>query len=318
METETRTPRPSRNRPSAPKTSYPRRSDWQNLTGVINSPDPQAQDSMFAGGNKESAPGNWSIETQAGGVTPGKSNIISAWSKADPQPASTFLYMSFLRAATTGDTFLTFELNQVKGLWENAKKAEIPCRTTGDVLIAYNVSGGTKVSVVFYTWVTDTSTTVVIPPDPTPHECAKTGHFEPTEGAAVKSPLSQGAINSTEITNYLTDTANSPTPKKFPAGSFGEAALNLTGIFENAKLGSCFAFGQMWMSSRSSESIDSQLQDYVARSGSRRTAARSRVASSTMPTAAAKTNRASLASKGGRSSSSTRPARKCCRPRRPA
>ena len=30
--------------------------------------------------------------------------------------------------------------------------------------------------------------------------------------------------------------------------SFGESALNLTAIFENAKLGPCFAFGQMWMS----------------------------------------------------------------------
>jgi len=69
-------------------------------------------------------------------------------------------------------------------------------------------------------------------------------------------------MNATEITNYLTDTANE-TPAKFGAGKFGEAVLNLTGFFEHAKLGSCFAFGQMWMSSRSSESIESQLQDYV-------------------------------------------------------
>src|SRR5205085_3970127 len=62
----------------------------------------------------------------------------------------------------------------------------------------------------------------------------------------------------------LTDTANSPSPTTFPAGSFGEAALNLTAIFENANLGPCFSFGQMWMSSRSSESIESQLQDYVS------------------------------------------------------
>jgi SdrD B-like domain len=237
--------------------------DWQNEPGVVNSPDAQAEDTIFSGGNKESAPESWVIETQAGGATPGKTNIISAWSKADPQPASTFLYMSFERAATTGDTYLTFELNQVKGLWENQKKATIPCRTTGDILISYNVGGGMKVSVTFYRWSTDTSQSVVIPPDPTPHACAKTGHFEPAEGTPVESPLSQGAMNSSEITNYLTDTANQPTPTKFAAGSFGEAALNLTGIFEAAKLGSCFAFGQMWMSSRSSEAIDSQLQDYL-------------------------------------------------------
>src|SRR5262249_47250812 len=112
--------------------------DWQNLAGVINSPDPQAQDTMFSGGNKETAPGSWEIELKAGGVTPGKANILSGWSQADPEPAATFLNMAFEREATTGDTFLTFELNQVKGVWENAKKAKIPCRTTGDILIAYN------------------------------------------------------------------------------------------------------------------------------------------------------------------------------------
>src|SRR6476619_4322167 len=201
----------------------PTSTDWQNLAGVMNSPDPQAQDTMFGGGDKETAPEKWDIEMQAGGVTPGKTNIISAWSKADPQPAATYLYMAFERAATTGDTFLTFELNQVKGLWEDEKKAKIPCRTTGDILIAYNVGGGSKVSVVFYRWVTDTSSSVVIPPEVTAHPCAKTGHFEPSEGEEVKSPLSQGAMNSTEITNYLTDTANPPTPAKFAAGSFGEA-----------------------------------------------------------------------------------------------
>src|SRR5205807_4721145 len=165
----------------------PTTNDWQSLTHVINSPDLQAQDTIFSGGNKETAPGAWVIETQAGGATPGKTNIISGWSEADPEPAATFLYMSFERAATTGDTFLTFELNQVKGLWENEKKAKIPCRTTGDVLIAYN-HGGTSVNVVLYRWITDTSSLVTIPPDPTPHACATSGHFEPSEGTPVTSP----------------------------------------------------------------------------------------------------------------------------------
>ena len=134
-------------------------------------------------------------------------------------------------------TFLTFELNQVKGLWENEKKAMIPCRTTGDVLIAYNV-GGSTIHVVFYRWITDTSTTVTIPPNPTPVACAKTGHFEPSGGMAVEPPNEQGALNPTEITNYLKDTVN-PTPSKFAAGSFGEASLKVfvdTCIEEELKL----------------------------------------------------------------------------------
>src|SRR6266700_1980789 len=65
--------------------------DWQNLTNVINSPDPQASDTEFEGGDKESAPGGWGINTSAGGVSPPKSNILSGWSQADPQSAATFL-----------------------------------------------------------------------------------------------------------------------------------------------------------------------------------------------------------------------------------
>ncbi|TMK98849.1 MAG: hypothetical protein E6G34_04880, partial [Actinobacteria bacterium] len=237
--------------------------DWQSLTNVINSPDPQAQDSMFEGGDKESAPGGWGLISAAGGVSPGKANILSGWSQADPQAAATFLYLAYEREATTGDTFLTFELNQVKGLWKNENESMIPCRTTGDVLIAYNVPGGKSVNVVVYRWVTDTSTLTTIAPDPTPHPCAKTGHFEPSEGTPVAAPYEQGAMSTAEGSNFLTDTANPPTPKTFAGGSFGEASLNLTAIFEQANLGSCFAFGQMWMSSRSSESIDSALQDYV-------------------------------------------------------
>src|SRR5438132_433775 len=50
--------------------------DWQSLANPINSPDPQAQDNMFSGGNKETAPGKWFLENAAGGVTPGKANIL--------------------------------------------------------------------------------------------------------------------------------------------------------------------------------------------------------------------------------------------------
>jgi len=69
--------------------------DWQGLTNVINSPDPQANDTEFEGGDKESAPGSWGIQGAGGPVNPGKTNIMSGWSQADPQAAATFLYLFF-------------------------------------------------------------------------------------------------------------------------------------------------------------------------------------------------------------------------------
>src|SRR5436305_619018 len=162
----------------------PTSTDWQNIGNVVNTPDPQSEDNMFVGGNKETEPGKWQLTTAAGGVTPGKANIVSAWSQVDPQSRETFLYLTFDRAATTGDTYLTFELNKVKGVWNNGN-ANVPCRTTGDVLLSYNVQGSSTVNVVMYRWVTDESSSTVIPPEATPRQCATSGHFEHAEGVPV-------------------------------------------------------------------------------------------------------------------------------------
>src|SRR3954451_12168695 len=91
--------------------------DWQALAGSIPTTiDDNAVDSMFEGGDKETAPGLWGITSKAGGVTPSKDNLLAAWSTSSPSvsgPPNTFLYLAFTRQAQTGDTFNTFELNQL-------------------------------------------------------------------------------------------------------------------------------------------------------------------------------------------------------------
>jgi len=64
--------------------------DWQGFQAagrVAHSPDPNAADSAFVGGSKEDEPGEWDLTTEAGGVSPAKSNILDAWSAVD-QPAA--------------------------------------------------------------------------------------------------------------------------------------------------------------------------------------------------------------------------------------
>src|SRR6185369_1163182 len=54
--------------------------DWQALAGSIPTLiDPSANDSSFAGGDKETEPGVWDIISKAGGVTPSKDNLLAAW-----------------------------------------------------------------------------------------------------------------------------------------------------------------------------------------------------------------------------------------------
>jgi hypothetical protein len=55
--------------------------DWQALQAagrVHHSSDPNAQDTAFTGGTEEDKPGLWDLTTEAGGVNPGKANILDA------------------------------------------------------------------------------------------------------------------------------------------------------------------------------------------------------------------------------------------------
>jgi hypothetical protein len=236
--------------------------DWQSDVAagkVVTSTDPQANDSELTG--KENAPNNWKLGAHAAGVKPPKDNIITAWSEVEPQAAGTFLYLAFQREGSVGTTFLTFELNQVKGEWKNEAGSTIPCRTTGDVLISYEVSGGSIGEVVVQEWTSTATTSVVI--EGKSVNCGTAGELK---GGAVKvEPAAgvQGAMNKEEIKNFLPDPANG-TPATIETNNFGEAALNLVKVLKEAKINPCFDFGQIWMHTRSSLAVNSELHDYIA------------------------------------------------------
>jgi len=226
--------------------------DWQALEAadrVRHSPDPNADDSAFAGGSKETQPGGWDLDTEDGGVTPAKSNILDAWSAVDQPGADTFLYLAFTREAASGTTFLTFELNHDDRLWHNGR-ARIPCRRTGDLQISYEPHGNT-VQVLIRRW-----TTTATDPDT---GCATTGRLD-TSGEVEANVDAQGALNAAAIASRLPGTIGGTVP----AGRFGEAALNLARLLEDAFGDGCMAFSSIWMHSRSSNSISSNMQDYVA------------------------------------------------------
>ena len=233
----------------------PRLVDWQAMQaaeGVVHNPDPNAQDSEFVQGSKENKPDEWSIGSKVGGVTPEKANIRDAWSVADPVGGNAFVYLGFARESAQGEgtVFLTFELNHDARLWTNSKGAQIPCRRTGDVLVSYEPQAD-NVEVVVQRWVT-------IGTDPTT-SCATTGRLEDV-GSLTPNVDVQGAINRVGIDNFLTGSYGAT----IPALRFGEAALNLSQIFQEAFRDKCFSFGSIWMHSRSSTSDDSNMQDYVA------------------------------------------------------
>ncbi len=225
--------------------------DWQGLQlagRVRHSPDPNEQDSSFAGGTKELLPGDWQLTAERDGVNPGKDNIRDAWSAVDQPGANTFLYLAFTREAGNGTTFVTFELNRDGRLWDNHRKTRIPCRRTGDVLISYDFHGSDDVRIVVRQWTTTATDSAT--------GCATAGTLRTVNVTAG----AQGAVNASAIPNHLPGFYHGTVP----GDRFGETALNLAAILDDAFGDECLAFGSIWMHSRSSDSVTSQMQDYVA------------------------------------------------------
>ena len=50
--------------------------------------DPNNLDTAFKGGSEEDKPGLWDFATEAGGVNPGKTNILDAWEVFDHKAAT--------------------------------------------------------------------------------------------------------------------------------------------------------------------------------------------------------------------------------------
>src|SRR5689334_14170750 len=89
--------------------------DWQGLQEagrVVHNADLNAPDTVFAGGSKLLEPGSWQLDTEPGGASPGKNNILDAWSVVDQPAGDTYLYLSYTRADATGTAAITFELNR--------------------------------------------------------------------------------------------------------------------------------------------------------------------------------------------------------------
>jgi hypothetical protein len=229
--------------------------DWQALSSlnrVTTYHDPNGADSTYIGGTKEEQPSGWAFSTTANGVTPGKSNVLVGWSALEPTASTSFLYLGFKRAGTTGNSFLTFELNQKFSSWRNSVGTTIPCRTDGDLLVAWQA--GSPMVMKVYRWLGSGG----------PPACPD-GAFGTFTGSTdvIAAGHAQGAINASnsQKDNYLSPTVYGST---FPLNAFGEAAINLPAVLGSMGASPCAAFVGLQVHSRSSEQISSALQDFVA------------------------------------------------------
>ena len=231
--------------------------DWQDVVSqVAHATDPaKGADTKFSGGDKETEPGSWTFIT--GNNTP-KTDILEGWSRL----ANNVLDVGFVRAKQNGNTFLSFELNQMPAVVK-ADGYSYPQRSTGDILFTYDISTTNRLTFGMCTWQGDSNSGVWRRLDGTPVGGAvKTCTALPSSGPP---PIAEGAVNwNNQITGYL-DGFN-----PIAAGKFGEAAVDfgagnaaLTAFARNTFKDPCGPNGWFWMHSRAAESVVSQPKDVL-------------------------------------------------------
>ncbi len=226
-------------------------SDWQCLPAeatVMVRDVTGAGDTTFVDGSKEDAPQTWALT--ADGKTSGKADVRAVWNRvSSDQSRRTFLDVAFQRAENGGDTYLGLELNQSRATWTNARGASIPCRTDGDVLVSYEVHSPPAIKL--YEW-----------KGTGPAECPDGASGSWTHAAA-PAGVAEAAMNlGGAIPNFL---ATQSLGTSFAAGTFGEASLDLRGLADAVDYaGTCEYFRMLTVKTRSSASVSSSLQDWVA------------------------------------------------------
>lgn len=181
-----------------------------------------SSDDSFGGGSKQEKPGTWECTTNS---APNKGDITGGAIAFREINDKQYTYVNFTRTSTEGSVDIDYEFNQSAA--PNPSCPDLPVRTAGDLLIAFDATkGGKVIDVRLFEWAGDESvgTFVALP-------------------IGAKGTTWDGATNG--------DGTNK-------SGNFGEAVLNLTDTVGGVE---CGKFNSVFMKSRSSSEINSALQD---------------------------------------------------------
>jgi uncharacterized repeat protein (TIGR01451 family) len=209
--------------------------DWANAPALaigVDLPTGQTDDS-FGQGSKE----NTAVPTVVNGSIPNnKSDLTRFYVASEVDDNNDVqLFLAWQRANTLGTANIDFEFNQSDVISANGVT---PVRTVGDMLITFDFSsGGNVVNLGFRSWLASGEWSASIDLDASGYA---TGAVN--DGFTVVDPIT-GAT--------LADK------------TFGEAAINLTdsGVFPPDE---CIHFGSAFVKSRSSDSFQAELKDFIA------------------------------------------------------
>jgi hypothetical protein len=221
--------------------------DWVNAPNRVRGDDLASgtSDNSFGQGTKEDDP-NVSVVT--GSIPPQKSDLTRFYVGSEFANSSNYLYLAWERSNVLGSANMDFEINKLAQPNLTTTGPKTLNRSAGDLLITFDFGGSGSPVLGLLKWVTSGATS----------QCFSANAL-PCWGNRVNLSAAgeaEGAVNSVTVNDPIANVS-------LPAGTFGEAAVNLTaaGVFPT---GTCTAFGSTFLKSRSSASFPAEVKDFVA------------------------------------------------------
>lgn len=225
--------------------------DWATVTEVRKPDLPSGSgDNSFGQGAKEDTAVPTVVD---GSIPPNKSDLLNFGVYLERTPGGQrFLHVFWHRVQEPqGTTNMDFEFNQSSQLSTNGVT---PVRTTGDLLIQYDLAqGGTSPQLFLSRWI------AVGTPGATAAQCNSANQL-PCWSTRVNLSAAgdaTGSINTSAIPAAQADGLGNISPR-----TFGEASIDFDAIVGDPS--QCVAFGSAYLKSRSSDSFTAALKDFIA------------------------------------------------------
>jgi Prealbumin-like fold domain len=225
--------------------------DWASVTETRKADVASGQnDNSFGQGTKEDTPVPTVVD---GSIPPEKSDLLNFGVYFETNSNGKFLNVFWHRVQEpNGTTNMDFEFNQSETLSTNGVT---PVRTSGDVLIQYDLAqGGTNPQLFLSRWINGTEN-----PPATAAQCQASNKL-PCWNTRINLSAAgdaTGSINTSAIPAAESDGLGNISPR-----TFGEASIDFDAL-TGGQTG-CVGFGSAYLKSRSSDSFTAALKDFIA------------------------------------------------------
>jgi hypothetical protein len=223
-------------------------------------------DNAFGQGAKEDTPCPTVV---FGSIPPQKSDLSRFYTAHEIVGGDTFLYLAWERSNILGNANMDFEFNQSKTLCSNEPVGnKVPVRTNGDLMVTYDFGGSGTPQLNLLFWLTVGGTN---PTDSTKTnsnaDCFSANSLPCWGDHTSLSGNSEGAVNSTNVTDPINPGAPRTLIGDSTGGTFGEASIDLSKVLPTVfgpHPTTCESFGSAYLKSRSSSSFTAEEKDFIS------------------------------------------------------